>query len=138
MTIESQTFVWASVLVVAASTALAPLQYHSFAQIHTFPRALPVTWALRWTDFNFRLCLRLLNLFNVSISHLYCCHCGQCSWSDFTCLFIVYLLFTQLTKMFHTAIDNWNLRLIYLWLNRNFFYTSAIRLFSTRFIFDTK
>ena len=34
--------------------------------------------------------------------------------------------------MFRTAIDNWNLRLIYLWLNRNFFLH-----FSNQIIFDS-
>lgn len=64
------TFVEASVSVGEASAAPALPQYRSFAQIHTSPPKLPVTWAWRWTR---RLCLCVISPSRcLNITFMYC------------------------------------------------------------------
>lgn len=141
MTIESRTFVEASVLVVEASTILALLRYCSSAHSHISLRELPVTWAWRWTELSFVFvsasfcrCLNntfvLLLLQPMSVKRFYL----------FFGLSSIYSAARKKLRQKQTAIDNWNLRLIFLWLNADFFFSvfhTSANWFSWLYFFDT-
>lgn len=85
------TFVEASVSVGEASAAPALPQYRSFAQIHTSPPKLPVTWAWRWTR---RLCLCVISPSRCLNITFMCCRCRE-----------AYFLSQKIVCSTQTAID---------------------------------